>query len=105
MGKHIKAKCKICNFKTGFNYGGGKYDYKTNDPVPAYNKITNELESVNYYVEKNNPNYIFYTQIELKGNNEGKNIFRNFNLELNEVNNFCPKCKNFSLDFYIYTLY
>ena len=105
MGERIKAKCKTCNFTIEFNYGGGKLDYKTNNPVPAYNKKTNDLESLNYHIEKDNPNYIFYTQIELKGNNEGENIFRNFNLELNEVNNFCPNCKNFSLDFYPYIFY
>ena len=105
MGERIKAKCKICNFKKEFNYGGGKYDYQINNPVPSINLITNELESVNYHVEKDNTNYIFYTQNKLKGNNEEKNTLRNFSLELNEINNFCPNCKNFSLDFYPFIFY
>ena len=55
-----------------------------------------------YKTEKDNPNYIFYTDDELKGKNEGNNFFRNFDLLLNQRDNFCPNCKNFSLDFQTY---
>lgn len=102
MGQVLKAKCKICNYYKEVSYGGGKYDYQTKIPVPCINKTTGEMESVNYKIEKDNPNYLFYTQPELKGNNKGKNIFQNFDLMLNETNNFCPNCKNYSLDFDLY---
>jgi len=101
MAEILKANCRSCNYQTKFQYGGSKLDYQTNNPVPAYNLQTENLESVNYKVEKDNPNYIFYSQNELKGDNEMKSTFRNFNLELNKVNNFCPNCKNYSLDFYL----
>lgn len=102
MAEILKAECRICNYETNTKYGGGRYDYLTNNPVPAYNKITEKLESINYKTEKDNPNYIFYTDDELKGKNEGNNFFRNFDLLLNQRDNFCPNCKNFSLDFQTY---
>ena len=104
MAEILKATCKICNYQTKFKYGGGRFDYLTNNPVPAYDKTTEELISLNYIVEKENSNYIFYTQQELKGNNGENYIFQNFDLKLNRINNFCPKCKNFSLDFYSFML-
>jgi len=102
MGYILKAECRICNYETTAKFGGGRFDYQTNNPVPAYNKVTEELESVNYKTEKDNLNYLFYTDKELKGKNEGNNIFRNFDLLLNQKDNFCPNCKNNSLDFYTY---
>jgi len=104
MGEILKVKCRICNFKTKVAYGGGKYDYQKYNPVPAINRTTGELESINYKIEKNNPNYLFYTEPELKGDNEGNYIFKNFDLMLNKKNNFCPKCKNYNLDFFMYIL-
>ena len=62
MGQVLKAKCKICNYNKEVAYGGGKYDYQTNNPVPCINKATGEMESVNYKIERDNPNYHFYTQ-------------------------------------------
>ncbi|MFT6638391.1 MAG: hypothetical protein ACJAYP_000968 [Flavobacterium sp.] len=102
MAEILKAKCRICNYETTAKFGGGRFDYQTNNPVPAYNKVTEKLENVNYKTEKDNPNYLFYTDKELKGKNEGNNFFRNFDLLLNQRNNFCPNCKNNSLDFYTY---
>jgi hypothetical protein len=102
MGYILKAECRICNYETTAKFGGGRFDYQTNNPVPAYNKVTEEIESVNYKTEKDNLNYLFYTDKELKGKNEGNNIFRNFDLLLNQKDNFCPNCKNNSLDFYTY---
>lgn len=102
MAQILKGECRICNYNTSFKYGGSRFDYQTNNPVPAYNKTTEELESVNYKTEKDNPNYIFYTDNELKGKNEGNNYFGNFDLSLNQKDNYCPNCKNFSLDFQIY---
>ena len=39
--------------------------------------------------------------LAFKGDNEENNKLVNFNLELNTINNFCPKCKNFTFDFTI----
>ena len=39
----LKANCKICNYKTSFEYGGGKFDFQTNNPLPVYDKTTDEL--------------------------------------------------------------
>lgn len=57
MAEILKANCRICNYQTSFKYGGGKFDFQTNNPVPVYDKTTEELKSINYYLEKANPNY------------------------------------------------
>ncbi|WP_420287298.1 hypothetical protein VT569_05215 [Flavobacterium psychrophilum] len=101
MGNIIASKCRICDFENTFKYGGNRFDYQTNCPVPAINIETREFENVNYKIEMNNPKYKFYSDKELKGDNEKNNTFGNFNLELNSTNNYCPKCKNFSFDFRI----
>ena len=42
MAEILKAKCRICNYDTSFKYGGGRFDYQTNCPVPAINIETEE---------------------------------------------------------------
>lgn len=99
MGQILNAQCRICNFETDFKYGGGRLNYHINCPVPSINKITGAFENVNYLQEKDNPNYLFYTDKELKGDNGKNNVFLNFDLELNQTNNLCPNCKEFAFDF------
>ena len=57
MGNIIASKCRNCNFENTFKYGGNRFDYQTNCPVPAINIETGEFENVNYKVETNNPKY------------------------------------------------
>lgn len=47
MVEILKANCRVCNYQTSFRYGGGRSDFQTFNPVPAYDKTTEELESVN----------------------------------------------------------
>lgn len=101
MGNIISAICKDCDFKTKFNYGGNKLNFQVNCPVPAINIKTGQFENVNYKSEKNNSNYKFYSNKELKGDNKNCNTLDNFDLKLNTKNNYCPKCKKYSLDFNI----
>lgn len=105
MGQLLNAKCRICNFETDFKYGGGRFNYHENCPVPAINKETGKFENVNYITEKNNPLYLFYTDKQLKGDNVSNNIYQNFDLKLNQVNNLCPNCNHFAFDFAINMFY
>lgn len=105
MGNVIASKCRICSFSKDFSFGGGRLNYLTNCPVPAINNLTKEFESVNYIIEKENKNYTFYSDEKLKGENPENKTFQNFDLLLNENNNFCPSCENFSLDFRITLFY
>ncbi|MBL0013477.1 MAG: hypothetical protein IPP30_06845 [Flavobacterium sp.] len=73
--------------------------YQTNCPVPAINKVTLELENINYLEHKNSDKYLFYTDDVLKGNNYDNNTINNFDLKLNTVNNYCPNCKEKALAF------
>jgi hypothetical protein len=104
MGNYLKSNCRTCNYKNEFKFGGTRFNYSTNFPVPAINKKTLEFENVNYYEVINSDKYIFYFNDELKDKNGKNKTFSNFELELNEKNNYCPTCKNQTLDFQI-TLY
>lgn len=104
MGNVIVSKCKNCGFSNKFSYGGVKSSYKTDCPVPAINKETLEFENVNYFKHKSSDKYLFYTDDVLKGDNENKQTFNDFNLKLNSINNYCPKCKEKALDFEV-TIY
>ena len=81
MGNIISAKCKICDFKKTFNYGGNKLNFQVNCPVPAINIKTGQFENINYINEKNNFTYKFYSNKELKGDNENSNTLDNFDLK------------------------
>ena len=78
MGQIIASKCKICDFENIFSYRGSRFNYLTTCPVRAINTKNGEFENVNYIVEKNNPKFKFYSDKELKGDNEGNNIYGNF---------------------------
>ena len=45
MGNIIASKCRICNFENTFSYGGNRFNYLTNCPVPAINTETEEFEN------------------------------------------------------------
>jgi hypothetical protein len=99
MGNFIKSFCRICNFEKEFRFGGNRFDYLTNCPVPAINKNTLEFDNVNYYDFKDSNDYYFYFNEELQGENITLNTFGVFDLKLNQNDNYCPNCKNFTLDF------
>lgn len=101
MGNIIESKCKTCSFSNEFSYGGGRFSYKTDCPVPAINKESLEFENINYFEHKNSNRYLFYTDDILKGNNYDHNTINNFDLKLNSVNNYCPNCKEKALAFQI----
>lgn len=101
MGNVIASKCKFCGFSNKFRYGGGKFSYQINCPVPAIKKETLEFENINYFEYNNSDKYLFYTDEVLKGNNYDNNTINNFDLKLNTVNNYCPNCKEKALGFQI----
>ena len=93
MATIIASKCKLCGFSNIFSFGGGMFNYQTNCPVPAINKETLEFENVNYLEHKDSEKYLFYSDDVLKGDNGDLKKIINFNLELNLINNYCPKCR------------
>ena len=101
MGNIIATKCKSCGFTNKFSFGGGRFSYQTNCPVPAINKETLEFENVNYFEFKNTDKYLLYSDEVLKGNNYDNNTIDNFDIKLNTINNYCPACKEKALDFRI----
>lgn len=100
MGTIIASNCRICGHEIQFIFGGNMLNYRSNCPVPAINTITGNFENINYYEFKNNATYKFYYDSELKGDYPDNNAtLRNFDLELNTHNNYCPNCRHYSFDF------
>lgn len=103
MGYIIKSICRLCNYENTFSFGGGRFNYQTHCPVPAINKKTGEFENINFYEHEKSSEYSFYHDKELKAPNvsDENNYFSIFDLKINNHDNYCPKCKNQSLDFEI----
>ncbi len=99
MGKTINSICGTCRFKSQFNFGGSRADFHKNKPVPAINLKTGEFENVNFFIHKANPGYLFYSDGLLKSTSENQTTFDDFDFQINTKSNYCPNCKNFSLDF------
>ena len=100
MGQLVEAKCRNCNFKTKFGFGGNRCNHRIHRPVPAINIETGKLESVNYHEHSDNEIYTFYSDAKLKGNNFTNPTINNGELKLNMANNFCPECRTFNLMFW-----
>lgn len=100
MGVIVNAVGTNCDFKTTFNFGGNRFNFLENCPVPAINLNTGCFENINYKIESKNPRYEFYSNKKLKGNNGNNQTLRSFDIYLNTKNNFCPKCKMYRFDFY-----
>lgn len=101
MGQIIGSKCQNCGFENDFSFGGNKQNFQNNCPVPAINSVTGEFVCMNYKDFHTNLDYIFYSDKTLKGDNNGGHTFTDFDLKLNSKNNYCPKCKNYSLNFFL----
>lgn len=101
MGNLIKATCTDCDFEKDFNFGGNMIDFTVNNPVPSIHKKSGKFRNVNYFKAKDSNRYLFYSDKTLKGKNKSGNTIENFDLSLNEYNNYCPNCKKFSLDFVV----
>lgn len=104
MGNIIKAKCTNCDFEREFNFGGNMMDFTTNNPVPAIHKVSGKFRNVNYFRTKLKDNYTYYFEDALKGDHKSGYTFQNFDLLLNENDNYCPECKKFTLNFTLLAL-
>lgn len=95
MGTFINAHCGKCGFRQeGMMFGSGFV--KRIPGIPALKKDTGEL----VVVEKtDDPNLLFYHQKEMyKGSIERYGI-ENFDIRLNPVNNLCPSCGEYTMEF------
>lgn len=101
MGQIFSTRCRFCSFTNTFIFGGNKSNYKIECSIPAINLGNFQFENVNYFETSNDLNYILYSDDFLKGENHNGKLFKNFNLELNAINNYCPKCRNYTFDFYL----
>ena len=105
MGEILKATCSICNFNRKANYGGGRMDFKTYNPVPALHKVTKKFESVNYKDKEAHKDFVFYSDNALKSSDYNGRTYGNFDLKINKEGNYCPNCSNYSLSFMSIAMY
>jgi len=103
MGMILEGRCKNCDFEKEFSFGGNKRNYTKVCMLPAIDKETGEFVELNYYDYKDSVSkYIFYNDEKLKSNDlNSNNKFQNFNVEINQKDNFCPKCKTYGLNFFL----
>lgn len=103
MGSIIKSNCRVCNYLNQFSFGGSRMNYLTNCSVPAIKKDTGEFVNINYYEHIGSQEYLFYHDGQLKNphidDNKYFNFFENADLKINKKDNYCPQCKNQTLDF------
>ena len=103
MGKILTGECKNCNFKNEFSFGGDKRNGTTVCMLPAIDKETGEFVELNYYDSQNSESkYLFYNNEKLQTNDLVSNHrFKNYDVEINQRDNFCPKCKTYGLNFFL----
>jgi hypothetical protein len=101
MGMILAGKCKCCDFEKEFRFGGNRYNCETVCMLPAIDKETGEFVELNYYnFQDSESNFLFYNDEKLKTKDlESNEKFQNFDVEINQQNNFCPKCKKYHLNF------
>ena len=104
MGSIMKSKCHNCNFTNQFHVGSNMFNVRTVCYCPAINIETGEFEEVNYYtIDKEK--YKHYGEPELKTQEEdNKRDFKGMFFNLNRIGNYCPSCKNKSLEFILHML-
>lgn len=107
MGKIVSAKCKEC----GYNFdkmflGGGMLNFQKHCGYPALNKDQTEVVVRNYKnkVEEEKSNgFIFYDSKSLYDEESFTKsaVMQNFDTFLYNANYFCPKCRNYTLRFFM----
>lgn len=105
MSYLLRANCSTCSFDKKLDYGSSRFNFKNENPIPAIEKETNKILSVDYEKYENDNSFIFFTDKELKSKSKNSEIFRNFNFEINSQNNYCPNCREYNLNFEIDILY
>ena len=103
MGYILEVKCSACNYSTKVNYGCTRVDFSSS--IPALNTITNVVETLrldlaideqNGTLKDDFKHYKPYSDKLLQLNNGSTPMIGN---ELNKSDNYCPKCKEFTLCF------
>ena len=100
MGSLLKAICSECDFEKEFMLGGGMLDFTTMCNVPAFNKKTKKFVVKNYF-EKDElkGEIVFYNDPTMFKRKDFDRTHQWGEVLLNAKNNFCPKCRSFTLDF------
>ena len=106
MGYILNAKCTNCDFENEFMFGGTRSNYSKVHMVPALD-ANNKFQNVNYLIEKDKKNYLFYYHQALKGYKMKFYMRRGYDwggLQLNPIRNYCPNCRKYFLNFILVAL-
>jgi hypothetical protein len=102
MGNLIEATCSNCEFSREFSFGAGMADHTYNCSVPAIYKDTGKFTVKNYYKKASlTETIIFYDDPSMYSGEIIDQSLEMGKIALNPTNNFCPRCKHFSMNFEI----
>lgn len=102
MGYVYSAECSQCGFSSKFRFGSGMSNVKTMLSAPAIELETGKFVVLNFLEFKDNESYVFYSDPSMQSNEDREAKKQTINWHsfvLNRKNNYCPRCKNFSLNF------
>lgn len=110
MGKIVSAKCNECGYVMNDLFlGGGKLNFQTHCGYPALNQEQTEVVVRNYKnkEEEESNGFMFYDSKSLYDEESltKQFVMQNFDTFLYNANYFCPKCRKYSLRFFMTSLW
>ena len=105
MGEKLEPQCEKCGYNPQrVTIGAGKENFGAFCGVPALDKATNEVVTLNYFEKSKivmaERNFAFYNEDGMFEPSEDFYYFTWGSLKFQSQKNFCPKCKTFNLRFY-----
>lgn len=99
MGTILRAVCKKCGYSKTVYFGGGMLDFTEVCNAPAINKETGKFEVKNILDKEILKKYTFYNEAGMFKSPNINSVHQWGEILLNEKNNLCPECSDFTLDF------
>lgn len=100
MGTILKAACPCGFVKEDIFYGGGRMNFTTHCEVPAINKKTGKFLTENFFSKDNLPEEIvFYNDPRMYKGKLVQYELQWGKVHLNPLNNLCPSCSDFTMEF------
>lgn len=99
MGKHVAARCHLCDYATVVVVGGTRMDYRENDPFPIYCFPCGDISSCNDALSEKYCRHCGSTDIAKYGDDTRSVETTQKWQTWDEGDHFCPKCKRYGLRF------
>lgn len=97
MGTLLKAECSCGHLVEKITFGAGMGDYKKCF-VPALKNGSSTIEMIDIRKQSNRLYYTFYTD-KLFFKDDSDDYFNAWEFKIKRINNLCPKCKKYRMNF------